>query len=118
MGASEGVVAYHSGHFEKARVASTSAKEKFSRLQVSDGTLSAVIQIFEKEVVAEALRRNENDSASSSSSSDSKRDVEMEAEISANISSSDALADYDIEVNIKGEAKTQYLTMLDSAPLQ
>ncbi|XP_057753465.1 uncharacterized protein LOC130973082 [Arachis stenosperma] len=295
----EGVVAYHSGQFEKARVALTSAKAKFARLQVSDETLSAVMQMgfkevnakralrmtnqdvggaidllleekakkrqkqmediqrrneiweqkqygvtplkkpvdlprldelvsigFERELAAEALRRNENDSdkalddltkpetnsnlqdyieskkrkkqkqdtnseieryvqmgfersrvvaavegggtpdeimqrlmmpqseaaanssasashnvagsdvenqdvnknndggegegegASSSSSSDSERDVEMEDEISADIASSDALADYDIEVNIEGEAITQYLAMLDSAPPQ
>ncbi|XP_015932325.1 uncharacterized protein LOC107458616 [Arachis duranensis] len=302
----EGVVAYHSGQFEKARVALTSAKAKFARLQVSDETLSAVMQMgfkevnakralrmtnqdvggaidllleekakkrqkqmediqrrneiweqkqygvtplkkpvdlprldelvsigFERELAAEALRRNENDSdkalddltkpetnsnlqdyieskkrkkqkqdtnseieryvqmgfersrvvaavegggtpdeimqrlmmpqseaaadssasasasashnvagsdvenqdvnknndggegegegegaSSSSSSSDSERDVEMEDEISADIASSDALADYDIEVNIEGEAITQYLAMLDSAPPQ
>ncbi|QHO50555.1 NEDD8 ultimate buster [Arachis hypogaea] len=305
----EGVVAYHSGQFEKARVALTSAKAKFARLQVSDETLSAVMQMgfkevnakralrmtnqdvggaidllleekakkrqkqmediqrrneiweqkqygvtplkkpvdlprldelvsigFERELAAEALRRNENDSdkalddltkpetnsnlqdyieskkrkkqkqdtnseieryvqmgfersrvvaavegggtpdeimqrlmmpqseaaanssasasasasashnvagsdvenqdvnkkndggegegegegegASSSSSSDSERDVEMEDEISADIASSDALADYDIEVNIEGEAISQYLAMLDSAPPQ
>ncbi|KAL1335145.1 hypothetical protein HN51_064082 [Arachis hypogaea] len=68
--------------------------------------------------VGEGEGEGEGEDASSSSSSDSERDVEMEDEISADIASSDALADYDIEVNIEGEAITQYLAMLDSAPPQ
>ncbi|MED6206110.1 hypothetical protein PIB30_023976 [Stylosanthes scabra] len=48
----------------------------------------------------------------------SERDVEMEDELSADIASSDALGDYDIEVNIEGEAITRYLAMLDSPPPQ
>ncbi|MED6137295.1 hypothetical protein PIB30_063753 [Stylosanthes scabra] len=52
----------------------------------------------------------------SSSSARRERDVEMEDEISADIASSDALGDYDIEVNIEGEAITRYLAMLESPP--
>lgn len=44
-----------------------------------------------------------------------ERDVEMEDELSADIAKADALADYDIEVNIEGEAITEYLTLVDSA---
>ncbi|KAH9805430.1 NEDD8 ultimate buster 1 [Citrus sinensis] len=105
----EAVAAYHSGQFDKARNALTSAQAKFFQLQVPDESLSLVMSmgfkeqdakralricsqdvgsaidflveekakrakeredneqrrkeiIFEKELVAEALRRNENDS--------------------------------------------------------
>lgn len=45
-----------------------------------------------------------------------ERDLEMEDELSADIAKADdAWADYDIEVNIEGEAITEYLTLLDSA---
>ena len=44
-----------------------------------------------------------------------ERDVEMEDELSADIARSDALADYDIEVNIEGEAITEYLALVESA---
>ncbi|TKY54773.1 NEDD8 ultimate buster 1 [Spatholobus suberectus] len=44
-----------------------------------------------------------------------KRDVEMENELSADMAESDALADYDIEVNIEGEAITEYLSLVESA---
>ncbi|XP_028753963.1 NEDD8 ultimate buster 1 isoform X2 [Neltuma alba] len=44
-----------------------------------------------------------------------ERDVEMEDELSADIAKADALADYDIEVNIEGEAITEYLSLLESA---
>ena len=44
-----------------------------------------------------------------------ERDVEMENELSADIAKVDALDDYDIEVNIEGEAITEYLSLLDSA---
>ncbi|KAF7806461.1 NEDD8 ultimate buster 1 [Senna tora] len=43
------------------------------------------------------------------------RDVEMEDELSADIAKADALADYDIEVNIEGEAITEYLALVESA---
>ncbi|XP_058753439.1 uncharacterized protein LOC131626621 [Vicia villosa] len=43
------------------------------------------------------------------------RDVEMEDELSADIANGDAFADYDIEVNIEGEAITEYLSMVESA---
>ncbi|KAG4930090.1 hypothetical protein JHK82_047160 [Glycine max] len=45
-----------------------------------------------------------------------KRDVEMEDELSADIAeSSDALADYDIEVDIEGAAITEYLSLVETA---
>ncbi|XP_027332672.1 NEDD8 ultimate buster 1-like [Abrus precatorius] len=44
-----------------------------------------------------------------------ERDVQMEDELSADITESDALADYDIEVNIEGEAITEYFSLLESA---
>ncbi|KAI9117613.1 hypothetical protein K1719_011779 [Acacia pycnantha] len=45
-----------------------------------------------------------------------ERDVEMEDELSADIAKADdALADYDIEVNIEAEAITEYLSLLESA---
>ncbi|KAK7304728.1 hypothetical protein VNO77_42615 [Canavalia gladiata] len=47
--------------------------------------------------------------------SKTERDVEMEDELSADIAKADALADYDIEVNIEGEAITEYLTLVGSA---
>ncbi|KAE9604557.1 hypothetical protein Lal_00010829 [Lupinus albus] len=43
------------------------------------------------------------------------RDVEMEEELSEDIANADALDDYDIEVNIEGEAITEYLNLVDSA---
>lgn len=44
-----------------------------------------------------------------------ERDVEMEDELSADIAKGDAFTDYDIEVNIEGEAITEYLSMVESA---
>ncbi|MED6138711.1 hypothetical protein PIB30_077012 [Stylosanthes scabra] len=44
-----------------------------------------------------------------------ERDVEMEDELSAEIDKADALTDYDIEVNIEGEAITEYLALIDAA---
>ncbi|XP_061350791.1 uncharacterized protein LOC133295902 [Gastrolobium bilobum] len=44
-----------------------------------------------------------------------ERDVEMEDELSADIAKSDSLTDYDIEVNIEGEAITEYLSLVESA---
>ncbi|KAL1326274.1 uncharacterized protein [Arachis hypogaea] len=44
-----------------------------------------------------------------------ERDVEMEDELSAVIVKTDALADYDIEVNIEGEAITEYLALIEAA---
>lgn len=44
-----------------------------------------------------------------------ERDVEMEDELSADIAEADPLADYDIEVNIEGEAITEYLSLIESA---
>ncbi|TKY73036.1 NEDD8 ultimate buster 1 [Spatholobus suberectus] len=44
-----------------------------------------------------------------------ERDVEMEDELSADIVKADALADYDIEVNVEGEAITEYLALVESA---
>ncbi|KAJ1385874.1 NEDD8 ultimate buster 1 isoform X2 [Sesbania bispinosa] len=46
---------------------------------------------------------------------DDERDVDMEDELSADIAKSDALADYDIEVDIEGEAITEYLSLVESA---
>lgn len=43
-----------------------------------------------------------------------ERDVEMEDEISNEIANADALDDYDIEVNIEGEAIKEYLSLLES----
>ncbi|WVZ18691.1 hypothetical protein V8G54_006013, partial [Vigna mungo] len=47
--------------------------------------------------------------------SKTERDKEMEDELSADIAKADALADYDIEVNVEGEAITQYLALVESA---
>ncbi|MED6157234.1 hypothetical protein PIB30_021432 [Stylosanthes scabra] len=44
-----------------------------------------------------------------------ERDVEMEDELSAEIDKADALTDYDIEVNIEGEAITEYLALIEAA---
>ncbi|XP_015954891.1 uncharacterized protein LOC107479256 [Arachis duranensis] len=44
-----------------------------------------------------------------------ERDVEMEDELSEVIVKTDALADYDIEVNIEGEAITEYLALIEAA---
>ncbi|KHN23193.1 NEDD8 ultimate buster 1 [Glycine soja] len=44
-----------------------------------------------------------------------QRDVEMEDELSADIAKADALADYDIEVTVEGEAITEYLALVESA---
>ncbi|KAK7411676.1 hypothetical protein VNO78_03112 [Psophocarpus tetragonolobus] len=43
------------------------------------------------------------------------RDVEMEDELSADIAKADAFTDYDIEVNVEGEAITEYLALVESA---
>ncbi|KAJ1440071.1 UBA-like superfamily [Sesbania bispinosa] len=45
--------------------------------------------------------------------SKAERDVEMEDELSADIAKADAFADYDIEVNIEGEAITEYLSSIE-----
>lgn len=47
--------------------------------------------------------------------SKTQRDIEMEDELSADIAKADALADYDIEVNVEGEAITEYLALVESA---
>jgi len=47
--------------------------------------------------------------------SKTERDKEMEDELSADIAKADALADYDIEVNVEGEAITEYLALLQTA---
>lgn len=47
--------------------------------------------------------------------SKTQRDIEMEDELSADIAKADAFADYDIEVNVEGEAITQYLALVESA---
>ncbi|KAJ1436993.1 Ubiquitin-like domain superfamily [Sesbania bispinosa] len=47
--------------------------------------------------------------------SKAERDVEMEDELSADIAKADAFADYDIEVNIEGEAIIEYLSLIESA---
>ncbi|KAL9314462.1 hypothetical protein ACSQ67_019914 [Phaseolus vulgaris] len=47
--------------------------------------------------------------------SKTQRDKEMEDELSADIAKADALADYDIEVNVEGEAITEYLALVESA---
>ncbi|CAJ2661896.1 unnamed protein product [Trifolium pratense] len=46
-----------------------------------------------------------------------ERDVEMEDELSADIANGDAFTDYDIEVNIEGEAITEYLSMVETAAI-
>ncbi|WJX25113.1 hypothetical protein P8452_14185 [Trifolium repens] len=43
-----------------------------------------------------------------------ERDVEMEDELSADIANGDAFTDYDIEVNIEGDAITEYLSMIET----
>ncbi|KAI4344215.1 hypothetical protein L6164_011466 [Bauhinia variegata] len=49
---------------------------------------------------------------------DDQRDVEMEGELSKEIANADALADYDIEITIEGEAISEYLALLESAVSQ
>ncbi|CAJ1975612.1 unnamed protein product [Sphenostylis stenocarpa] len=44
-----------------------------------------------------------------------QRDVEMEDELSADIARTDAMADYDIEVNVEGEAISEYMALVESA---
>ncbi|XP_038988957.1 NEDD8 ultimate buster 1 isoform X2 [Phoenix dactylifera] len=58
----EGVVAYHSGHFEKARKALSSAQAKYVQLQVSDEALSLLMGMGYKEREAKrALRMTGQD---------------------------------------------------------
>ncbi|XP_027353602.1 NEDD8 ultimate buster 1-like [Abrus precatorius] len=44
-----------------------------------------------------------------------ERDIEMEDELSADIAKADALADYDIDINVEGEAITEYIALVESA---
>lgn len=58
----EGVAAFHCGHLGKSRQALTSAKAKFSKLEVSDEALSLLISMGYKErEVKRALKMNEQD---------------------------------------------------------
>lgn len=58
----EGVVAYHTGQFDKSRKALISAQAKFSKLQVPDESLSHVMSMGFKELDARrALRLNNQD---------------------------------------------------------
>ncbi|XP_052183356.1 uncharacterized protein LOC127795614 [Diospyros lotus] len=58
----EGVVAYHSGQFEKSRQALTSAQTKYFQLQVPDEALSSLVGMGFKESDAKrALRINNQD---------------------------------------------------------
>ncbi|KAL2327412.1 hypothetical protein Fmac_020840 [Flemingia macrophylla] len=67
------------------------------------------------DVYSDILDMMNNAEDPSNYSKTEERDVEMEDELSADISKSDALADYDIEVNVEGEAITEYLALLESA---
>ncbi|XP_022749590.1 NEDD8 ultimate buster 1-like isoform X2 [Durio zibethinus] len=58
----EGVVAYHTGQFDKSRKALTSAQAKFSQLQVPDEALSHVMSMgFKERDARRALRLNNQD---------------------------------------------------------
>ncbi|KAF3453050.1 hypothetical protein FNV43_RR03483 [Rhamnella rubrinervis] len=58
----EGVVAYHSGQFDKSRKVLTSAQTKFIQLQVPDEALSLVISMgFKERDAKRALRMNNQD---------------------------------------------------------
>ncbi|KMT02710.1 hypothetical protein BVRB_8g192990 [Beta vulgaris subsp. vulgaris] len=58
----EGVAAFHCGKLEKSREALTSAKTRFSKLQVSDEALSLLMSMGYKEYEAKrALKMNEQD---------------------------------------------------------
>ncbi|KAM4133292.1 hypothetical protein ACJW30_01G317400 [Castanea mollissima] len=58
----EGVVAYHSGQFDKSRKALTSAQAKFSQLQVPDEALSLVMSMgFKEHDSKRALRMSNQD---------------------------------------------------------
>ncbi|XP_044464617.1 NEDD8 ultimate buster 1 [Mangifera indica] len=58
----EGVVAYHSGHFDESRKALTSAQAKFFQLQVPDEALSLVISMgFGEHDAKRALRISNQD---------------------------------------------------------
>ncbi|KAK9715138.1 hypothetical protein RND81_06G145600 [Saponaria officinalis] len=58
----EGVAAFHCGQLEKSREALTSAKAKFSKLQVSDEALSLLISMgYKQQEATRALKLNEQD---------------------------------------------------------
>ncbi|WCJ29945.1 ubiquitin-associated (UBA)/TS-N domain-containing protein [Euphorbia peplus] len=58
----EGVVAYHSGQFEKCRRFLTSAQARYSQLQVPDEALSTVMSMgFKEKDAKKALRMNNQD---------------------------------------------------------
>ncbi|KAL9224423.1 hypothetical protein vseg_000455 [Gypsophila vaccaria] len=58
----EGVAAFHCGQLEKSREALTSAKAKFSKLQVSDEALSLLISMgYKQHEATRALKLNEQD---------------------------------------------------------
>ncbi|XP_062078224.1 uncharacterized protein LOC133782832 [Humulus lupulus] len=58
----EGVVAYHSGQFDKSRKVLTSARERFIRLQVPDEALSLVMSMgFREHDAKRALRMSNQD---------------------------------------------------------
>ncbi|PON68522.1 Translation elongation factor [Parasponia andersonii] len=58
----EGVVAYHSGQFDKSRKVLTSAQEKFIQLQVPDEALSLVMSMgFREHDAKRALRMSNQD---------------------------------------------------------
>ncbi|KAK4854186.1 hypothetical protein QYF36_020239 [Acer negundo] len=58
----EGVVAYHSGQFDKSRKALTSAQAKFFQLQVPDESLSLVMNMgFKEQEAKRALRISNQD---------------------------------------------------------
>ncbi|KAK0572139.1 hypothetical protein LWI29_026718 [Acer saccharum] len=58
----EGVVAYHSGQFDKSRKALTSAQAKFFQLQVPDESLSLVMSMgFKEQDAKRALRISNQD---------------------------------------------------------
>ncbi|KAL3511245.1 hypothetical protein ACH5RR_030646 [Cinchona calisaya] len=58
----EGIVAYHSGHFDNSKQALSSAQFKFFQLQVSDEALSLLMGMGYKEKAAKrALRMNNQD---------------------------------------------------------
>ncbi|XP_074274025.1 uncharacterized protein LOC141597457 [Silene latifolia] len=56
----EGVAAFHSGHLDKSRQALTSAKAKYSKLQVSDEALSLLMSMgYKQHEAIRALKLNE-----------------------------------------------------------
>ncbi|XP_009338397.1 NEDD8 ultimate buster 1 [Pyrus x bretschneideri] len=61
----EGVVAYHSGQYDKSRKVLTSAQEKFTKLQVPDEALSLVMSMGFKERDSKRALRMSNQDVSS-----------------------------------------------------